>query len=285
MIYTIDNKSILLNLKINNLVIGFFDGIHLGHLKLFNSLNDEKFSVLTFNFTKHNTNPLFTFDERINQLIKIKNLENLIILDLNKVNFTSAEFIENFLKKWLIQNIVVGSDFRFGSDQQDVNYLKKFFNVTVINRDDLISSTNIKRLIKNGDIFAANKLLFNKYYYQSNVISGNKLGRELGYKTANFYYDDSLVLPSDGVYITSSILDDIEYMSVTFIGIPKTIDGKTQKQFETHLINYFGEDFYNKQLKVIFHKKIGNVIKYPSLSALKSGINKQIELAKKFFSK
>ena len=285
MIYTIDNKSILLNLKINNLVIGFFDGIHLGHLKLFNSLNGEKFSVLTFNFTKHNTNPLFTFDERINQLSKIKNLENLIILDLNKVNFTSVEFIENFLKKWLIKNIVVGSDFRFGSDQQDVNYLKKFFNVTVINRDDLISSTNIKRLIKNGDIFAANKLLFNKYYYQSNVISGNKLGRELGYKTANFYYDDSLVLPSDGVYITSSILDDIEYMSVTFIGIPKTIDGKTQKQFETHLINYFGGDFYNKQLKVIFHKKIGNVIKYPSLSALKSGINKQIELAKKFFSK
>ena len=211
--------------------------------------------------------------------------KNLIILDLNKVNFTSAEFIENFLKKWLIKNIVVGSDFRFGSDQQDLNYLKKFFNVTVINRDDLISSTNIKRLIKNGDIFAANKLLFNKYYYQSNVISGNKLGRELGYKTANFYYDDSLVLPSDGVYITSSILDDIEYMSVTFIGIPKTIDGKTQKQFETHLINYFGGDFYNKQLKVIFHKKIGNVIKYPSLSALKSGINKQIELVKKFFSK
>lgn len=283
MIYTINSKTIDFDLKIDNLVMGFFDGLHIGHWKLFTSIQNEKFSVLTFDFIKPNTKLLFPFADKIIQLEKLKNLEDLIVLDLNKINFTADEFIHLVLKKWSVKNIIVGADFKFGSDQKDVNYLKKFFHVIVIERDDNISSTNIKNLISTGDIESANQMLLNKYYYQSNVIHGMHLGQELGFRTANFLYPNDLVLPHDGVYITSSVLNNIEYQSITFIGIPKTIAGVTKKQFETHLIDYHGNNFYDSTLKVIFHKKIGNVIKYPSVSALKDGIIKQINFTKNFF--
>ena len=101
MIYTINSKTIDFDLKIDNLVMGFFDGLHIGHWKLFTSIKNEKFSVLTFDFIKPNTKLLFPFADKIIQLEKLKNLEDLIVLDLNKINFTADEFIHLVLKKMI----------------------------------------------------------------------------------------------------------------------------------------------------------------------------------------
>lgn len=284
MIYTIDKLDKNINLKTDNLIIGFFDGIHVGHNKLFK--NEGKTTVLTFNFFKKNTKQIFPLKKRIQIIQELYNPENIIIFDLEKINISAEQFINVFLKKWAFKKIVIGSDFKFGKDQKDVNYLRNFFNIDTIERnEDDVSTSLIKLKLMSGEIEAVNKLLLVYYSFTSIVVDGNKLGRELGYPTANFIYDDSYILPSDGVYITKTVLDNKEYKSLTFLGVPKTINGITNKQFETYILDYDGEEFYGKEITVFFFKKIDIVKKYNSLNDLVNGIKKQVELARKYFLK
>lgn len=282
MIYYINGYDDNINLSTDNLVIGFFDGLHNGHAKLFKNLKGNT-TVLTFNFLKKNQKPIYSLEERVEEIIEVYQLDNVIILDLQKINMNAIAFIENFLKKWNFNQIIVGDDFKFGSDQQDVNLLNRFFNVKIIVRNDNVSTTNIKKMIEQGDVESANLYLLQPYYYTSIVVKGQMLGRKLGFRTANFIYDANKVILGDGVYVTEAELNSVRYQAITFIGVPKTIAGVTSKQFETHLIDYDGPEFYDQELKVIFYKKIDNVKKYPNLNALVSGIKQQILEAKSYF--
>lgn len=282
MVYYINSYDDNINLSTDNLVIGFFDGLHIGHAKLFKNLKGNT-TILTFNFLKKNQKPIYSLQERIKEISQTYHPNNVIILDLQKINMNAITFIENFLKKWNFNQIIVGDDFKFGNDQQDVNFLNQFFNVNIITRNDNVSTTNIKKMIEQDDIESANQCLLQPYYYTSTVVEGQMLGRKLGFRTANFIYNTTKITPSDGVYITKAELNNISYQAVTFIGVPKTIAGITSKQFETHLIDYDGPEFYGQELKVIFYKKIGNVKKYPNLDALVLGIKQQILAAKSYF--
>lgn len=284
MIYTINKLTSKINLDTDNLIIGFFDGIHLGHNKLFHNLG--RTTILTFNFFKKNTKQIFPLNKRLDIINELYKPDNIIIFDLEKINVTAKYFIENYLKKWNFKQIIVGEDFKFGSDQKDVKYLKKCFPVNIVKRESNdVSTSLIKEKLMNGEIEIVNKFLLKPYSYVSEVIDGNKLGRKLGFPTANFFYDESYILPSDGIYITKSIINNKEYYSLTFLGIPKTINGITNKQFETYLIDYHGPEFYGEFLNVTFFTKIGEVKKYDNLNDLIIGIREQVEQARKYFLK
>lgn len=284
MIYTINKLSSEISLDTDNLVIGFFDGIHLGHDKLFH--NQGRTTVLTFNFFKRNMKQIFPLNKRLQIINELYNPENIIIFDLEQINMSADKFINEYLQKWSFKKIIVGADFKFGSDQKDVSYLKKYFPISIVDREyNDVSTSLIKMKLMSGEIEIVNKLLLIPYSYTSEVIDGNKLGRELGFPTANFFYDERYILPSDGVYITKSIIGNKEYSSLTFLGVPKTINGITNKQFETYLLDYKGLEFYGQQLTVTFFTKIGEVKKYDSLNDLVIGIKEQVEQARKYFLK
>lgn len=281
--YLIKELNNPVQLETDNLVIGFFDGIHHGHDKLFRDLSG-KTTVLTFNFMKKNNLPIYSLEKRINLINELYRPNSIVIMDLQKTNMDAITFINTFLKQWKFKQIVVGEDFKFGNDQLGVELLKKHFLVKDISRNgDDISTTKIKQFIANGDIEQANKNLLCEYSYTAIVIQGRQLGRQLGYKTANFIYDRNFVLPQDGIYITEAKLNDKWYQAITFIGAPETIDDVTSKQFETHLIDYNDGDFYGQELEVKFLKRLADTKKYASLNDLIEGIKIQVEQAKQYF--
>lgn len=284
MIYKINNINEIPTIKTNELIIGFFDGVHLGHKKLFDNVEIENFTVLTFNFMKKNSLPIYSLEERIKQLEDNFHPDNIVIIDLEKFNMSANDFINNVLLKWKFNKIIVGEDFKFGSDQKNIDLLKKYFNLDVIPRDmtNDISTTKIKKLITSGKIQDANSLLLTSYNYGDVVIHNTQQARLLGFPTANFLVEKNKVIPLDGVYISETLLNNKIYPSITFIGVPKTFNLQN-KYFETHLINYSGNDFYGEKINVKFIKRIDDVKKYPNIDELIKGIKSQVQITKDYF--
>ena len=284
MIYTVNKIEEVPSLKFDDLIIGFFDGLHTGHQKLFNQANGKRV-VLTFDFNKSNAKKLYSLQDKINIIQNNYDLIDIVILNLNKLNMTSQDFINLFLKKWNFKKIIVGEDFKFGSNQQNVELLKKYFDVEVIQRDlnNSVSTSKIKNEIVIGNIEDANKYLLQPYYYEDKVIKNTQQARLLGFPTANFLVDDSRTIPGDAIYITRTLFNQKYYPSITFIGIPKYKNANQLKHFETHLLDYDGPEFYGQNIKVEFFKKIDDVKKYNNVDDLIAGINNQIRMVREYF--
>lgn len=269
---------------IDNLVIGYFDGIHLGHKKLFKNLKGNT-CVLTFKNLVWKKPFLYELEDRIQQLDFLFHPEHIFVFDVMAENLTANEFVEKYLSNLNIKQIVVGDDFKFGKDQLGVDYLKNFFKVKVVKRDDHYSSTLIKEKIKNLEFDEANKMLVLPYYRSGNVIHNFKISRSLNYPTANLAINENLIKIKDGIYITKTLLKGETYFSTTFIGVPKTFKNITTKHFESFLIDYYHQEFYGEKIYVSFYQFIGKVKKYNSLSDLREGIAKQVQQTKDYFNK
>ena len=273
-----------INLNVNNLVIGFFDGLHKGHKKLFKDLSGS-ISVLTFINIPKKSEFLYPFEDRIEQLKKHFNVEHIFVFNVMELNMTAKEFIDFFLVKLQPNQIIVGSDFKFGSDQQCYQLLQNEFNLKIVERDVDYSSTNIRKLIKESRFDEANFQLLEPYYRSGKVIHSHKISRKIGFPTANIQNDESLIKLEDGVYISKTRLNDKEYLSTSFIGIPKTFENLTKPSFESYLIGYEGIEFYNQRIDIIFYKRIADVKKYNSINDLIEGIKSQVQETKEFFKK
>ena len=280
------NKDFLNNFennKVNNLVIGYFDGLHKGHQKLFDELVGDT-SVLTFENVPKKVGLLYDANERIRQLFSHFSINDVYVFDVAQNNMTAIEFINSYLKKINPKLIIVGEDFKFGSDQKDVNFLKDFFSVKVVARNDDYSSSNIKKMLANSEFDLANKELLENYYRSGVVVHNLKISRNLGFPTANIEYDEKFLKLQDGIYITKSIVKNKIYLSTSFIGIPKTFENITKPSFESYLIDYDGPEFYGEKIKIEFYKRIADVKKYDSIDELKKGIENQVQQTIEYFS-
>ncbi|GAA5414744.1 riboflavin biosynthesis protein RibF [Ureaplasma ceti] len=277
-----DNLSNLQNCTIDNLVIGFFDGIHKGHQKIFQNLTG-KTCVLTFTDMVWKAPFLYPLEERIQQLEQLFYPEHILIFDVMQHNLTAQEFIEQYLQPLKINQIVVGADFKFGKDQKGVEFLQQFYCVKVVSRDDEYASSTIKKYLMQAELQKANEMLVIPYYRVGQVIHNFQISRALNYPTANLRINDKLVTLPDGVYITQTRLQESQYNSTTFIGIPKTFENITTKHFESFLIDYVGPEFYDETIRVTFFEWIDPVKKYPSVAELKSGIQKQVQQTNEYF--
>ncbi len=255
------------NKQVDNLIIGHFDLIHKGHLNLLKNINN--FSILTFINNPSKTNNFYNNDNRLENLRQLS--KNIYYLDILKNNMDYLDFINLIKSKLNPSNIIVGTDFQFGKNKQgNLNHLKQHFNVIEIDKNN-ISTSNIKQLIKEGKIKQASDLLYNPLYFKNIVCHGKKIGRTIGYPTANIFYESNIHL-KEGSYKSKTIFKNETYNSISFIRKIK----KNLYIIETNIFN-FDKNLYGKEIKVILDKFIREPYKIKNIDELKLLIQKDIE--------
>lgn len=282
---TKNNINKINNLNIDNLIIGNFDGVHKGHIKLI--LKNKNNSILLIKNIPNKKEYIYNWNNKIKDIKATISPNNILIFDLKKDNCSALDFINNYLNNLKIKTISIGSDFIFGYDRQNIDYLRnhldKNIKLRVINRrKNSISTSKIKRKILLGKIKYINNFLLQKYNIHGKVVYGNQIASKiLGIPTANLKTKKNQIIPKDGIYLTCTLFKNKYYKSVTFIGKSKTFKTNSNKKIETHLINYKGLNFYKENINIIFIEKIGNVKKYNNVKDLKTDINNYILYANK----
>ena len=283
--------------------IGTFDGVHLGHqailkdmVKTAKEIGGETV-VITFyphpryvlNINAANLRFITTQEEKL-KLLEKSGVDNVVV-----VNFTkefSRVSSEDFIRDYIIKHInpvklVIGYDHHFGNNRMgDFSLLSEMqnkynFKLQRIEAHDVeniaVSSTKIRHSLQQGDVERANALLGYQFSYIGKVVSGNKIGRELGYRTANIDLEKEFrLIETSGVYATYVDYEGKEYKSMTYIGKKPTINNDEVENIEVHLFDFDG-DLYDKEIKVRFVKRIRGEQKFESLDALK----KQLQLDEK----
>ena len=282
----------------NIATIGSFDGIHIGHKKILQTLtkiakkNNGKSILITFwphpryVLKKNNDFKLLTsLDEKI-KLFEKNKIDILYIVDFSlKFSKISAnKFIENILlEKLKINCLLIGYNNNFGRNREgNIRYLeenKKKFDIDIISIpkqsvDKIsISSTKIREYLNNGKINSANRLLGRKYSINGKIVKGNGIGRKINFPTANIEIDEpKKLLPKSGVYAVEVILNRKIYLGMLNIGYNPTIKNE-KKSIEVNIFE-FSEDIYNNKISINFIRRIRNEKKFKNLNELKKQLIK-----------
>ena len=288
------------NIKIQNpvITIGSFDGLHKGHEKIISYLKKKSGKSVVFTFLEHPRKVLFpeqkfsllyTNDEKIEKFKQL-GIDYLIMFNFTKeiANLNADEFIKQILvDKIGIKSLIVGFNHSFGKNRQgnieNIKKLSRLYNFSVKKVDALlvdnikISSSIIRKLIESGEIITANKYLGYNYSISGTVISGKKIGRAIGFPTANISIADDKLIPENGVFAVDVKIKDKLYAGMLNIGFRPTLkENIATKQIEVHILN-FNENIYNKTISIIFKSKIRDEIKFNNIQELK----KQLLIDKK----
>ncbi|MFQ1047558.1 bifunctional riboflavin kinase/FAD synthetase [Avibacterium paragallinarum] len=289
------------------LTIGNFDGVHLGHRAVLRHLR-EKATALSLPMVVMLFEPqpseYFMGDKAPPRLMRLRDklsaLADLGVDYVVRIKFDRAFAslsAEQFIQEYLVQRLKVkflsiGDDFRFGAGRQgDFALLQQAgekYGFTVEDNcsfqlnEQRISSTAIRQALAEDDLAHAQQLLGKPYCIYGRVVQGNKLGRTIGFPTANIRLQRQ-VNPVKGVYaVKAKLPNGAEYKGVANIGRRPTINGVKQL-LEVHLFD-FKQDIYGQPLQVELCDKIRDEVKFPSFDALKEQIAKDVEVAKDYFS-
>lgn len=267
------------------LVLGYFDGLHRGHQALFDKARElaaEKnasISVLTFpespvlvfekfneDLLKHLTSP----DKRL-QLFEKNGVDFLYLTDFTShfAKLTSHDFLQKYIQKMNVVSIVVGFDYRFGSDHGDLSQLSDYDTYQIAQVSDSgekISSTRIRQAILDGNVSLANQLLGYAYEVSGVVVHGEARGRTIGYPTANIESKNYQYLPAIGVYIVDIEVAGKRYRGMASIGYNDTFGGQN-KTLEVNIFD-FHDEIYGELATVYFLKLIRGMIKFDGVDAL-----------------
>ena len=299
------NFSVSKNHKNSILLIGNFDGLHIGHQKLFNFAKKYKkkykikIGVLTFDpipkmfFNKKLKNfKISNLNQKINSFEKFK-IDFVVIKKFNKKfsEMNYKKFIDNILSKKLKPKyIFVSNNFRFGNKREgNVNKLKFFekkYNFKIINpkplkkKTKIISSTLIRKLISNGKINIVNRYLDRNWSIDGKVSVGRKMGRKIGFPTCNIKLND-YVIAKPGVYAVNILINKNKKLlrGIANLGYRPTFNQK-EILLEVHIFN-FSRNLYNKHLTIEFIDFIRKEKKFKNINQLKKQINLDIRKAKK----
>jgi len=304
--------------KINNscfksknsvVVIGFFDGVHLGHKKIIEVCvkRAKKISgtsiVLTFNKPPLNVIKSETYKKLIISYDeKIKIIESLGVDFIVTANFDSgfftlkpAQFCEDILnKKFHVREIFVGSGFCFGFKAEgDVYFLKRFFKpynikvneVTILKiNGEAVSSTNTRKYYSEGKIKKIKNLLGRNPQIEGVVVRGAGRGRRLGFPTANIDVYEDFIAPKDGVYLGTVEINgnkNKEFPAIINIGDKPTFE-ESKKWIEAFIIN-FRDNIYKRKIRINFLERLRDEIAFESEDKLISQMKMDLEYAKRYF--
>ncbi len=282
------------------LAIGVFDGVHCGHQKIIKGLVDscrkKGMTSLIFTFEIHprkillstSTNLetdhnrlLITLNQKIDILADL-GVDVIVISDFEQeiMNLEATEFVQSVLIETLkMKQMWVGTNYLFGKNRLgDIKLLEKLskerrFKLHIVEpvefEDELVSSTRIRKYLKQGDIRAANLLLGRQWTIVGTVIHGTKRGRILGYPTVNIKWDEEIVLPEEGVYAVKVKMDDEDYMAIANLGYRPTFIPGNEKElvFEVHILD-FNEEIYSKELNISFVKRIRDEMQFKDSDSL-----------------
>ena len=274
------------------LTIGTFDGVHIGHQKIIRDLvskaKEEDLCALVLTFFPHprmvlqkdtQLKMIDTLEEK-RQLLESLGVEILIVqpFTLEFSRLTAIEYTRDILVNGLnISKLIIGYDHRFGRNREaTVEDLKHFgldydFSVEEIPAQDIasiaVSSTKVRNAISAGEIKKANQYLGRPFSLCGSIVKGDKIGRKIGYPTANLDIKETYKLrPQNGVYLVQSHLNNQKYFGMMNVGKRPTVSGK-QIQTEIYFFDFDG-DLYGNKLKIELLEKIRNEQKYDSLESL-----------------
>ena len=298
----IDNYSEKILESNNYVALGSFDGLHKGHLSLINKAVEvaEKKNGKSMVFTFKNHHRCFMDRGFCSKLI-MENEKKIEILEDEKVDIlcfkdfdtefmklTPKEFIQLLIDKYNAKGIIVGFNYKFGyknlGNVKLLEELKEIFNYELYVIDkclydgDVISSTRIRNLILEGDVSEAAEMLSRPYSLTGEVVHGRKIGRTMGFPTANLDINKNLILPKVGVYYTNVKVNNNIYKGITNIGNNPTVNGK-KITIETYILD-FDEDIYGEHIEVSFIKKIRDGKKFNGLQELKEELERNKEFAR-----
>ncbi|EHO15173.1 MULTISPECIES: bifunctional riboflavin kinase/FAD synthetase [Myroides] len=290
--------------------LGTFDGVHVGHQMIIKKLVDSAKAnggeslVLTFFphprmvLKQDNSIRLLNTIEEKKELLKGLGLDNLVIqkFDLEFAQLSAEEFVKQVLvDKFNISKIIIGYDHRFGKNRTaDIHDLKAFgekygFEVEEISAQEIdhvsISSTKIRvALEEDGNMMLANEFLGYEYYFSGTVVHGKKLGRKLGFPTANIVVDeDYKLIPENGVYVVESELNGVKVMGMMSVGINPTFADHPYT-IEVNYLDWDG-DLYDQKLKVRILDRIRDELKFSGLDELIAKLKDDERVTREFFSR
>ena len=277
----------------STIIIGNFDGVHLGHQEIIKNCSKiaspNNFGILTFDphprdyFKKNDIEFKLTLKKQKYQMLEKMNVNFVVELkfDINLETLSPIKFVENILfNKLKVQKIIVGTDFRFGHKRSgDFELLKKLglqYKIDVFSLDlkksdnKAISSTRIRKALKEGELNKANKMLGYLHEIYGTVVHGDKRGRELGFPTINLELKN-VIVPKLGIYsclikILSPNFTDI-LKGVASIGTKPTF-GRNKANCEVYIFN-FSETIYGENVVISLVNFQREEIKYNSVEELK----------------
>lgn len=286
--------------------LGTFDGVHLGHTKIIERLlnassADQQSLILTFFphprmvLQKESDIKLLNTIAERTQLLDKAGLQNLIIHPFDQAfsRLTAEEFVKNILVDvFNIKKIIIGHDHRFGRNRTaNIDDLILFgkeygFEVEQISAQEIdevsISSTKIRNALNEGKIALANEYLGYNYFFSGTVIHGKKLGRTIGFPTANLKISESYkLIPAQGVYAVQCLIANQLVNGMLNIGTNPTVEGQNLS-IEVHLLDFEG-DLYDQEITVELVKRIRDEKKFESVEALKMQLEKDRLFAQQLF--
>lgn len=291
------------------MALGFFDGVHIGHAALLDKTKqraaeiDAMPSVLTFDV--HPDTLVFNAEvPLINSAIGRKDIinrcfgiDNVVFIHFNQkvMHMDWREFIDELINELDIAWLVVGHDFCFGyKGLGTAPRLKEYCAekgvgcdiIEPVCRDGIVvSSTEIRKLIQNGEIEKANEYLGHPHMLSDTVRSGYHLGTKMGTPTINMKIPEGVIIPRHGVYAAKVILDDgSEHISVTNVGVRPTVSDADAVSVESFILDFDG-NLYDKQARVEFFSFLRDERKFDDISSLGEQIKCDAEEARAYFAK
>lgn len=288
----------------STVAIGTFDGVHIGHQAIVRSAIEDaqrnQRPALIFTFDRHPAE--LVAPDRVPGYLTTPSQRLRLLSELNPsaivvAHFDAAlsqlapdEFVQGILKDKLnAQAIVVGKNFYFGRGRSgDVAYLERsqerfgyrLCDLEAVEADgEPASSTRIRELLRQGEIEKAERILGRPYLLAGEVAQGLRLGRTLGFPTANLSLEVQQVVPLDGIYAVQVILEDGRTLKgACSIGVRPTIEG-AGRSIETYLLD-FDEDIYGRKMEIRFVRRLREERKYDSLDALTAQIERDVAEAR-----
>ncbi len=273
--------------------LGFFDGLHLGHIEVIRralTRGGASSVVFTFNdktplpkFCGQKGNCIITYHQKTELFAKI-GADFLYAPDFSALQDECAEeFVEGILRRRLCAAYVVcGYDFRFGKGGAGDGALLQSLCaargiacevVPPVRVDgEIVSSTEIRRLIRAGEIARANRLLGYELSYQLPVVRGNAVGRTIGFPTINQMIPEEMVRPKKGVYKSWAIAGGRTFRGITNIGVRPTVSSTGETVMETHIVGFHG-DLYGQTVKIALREYLRDEVKFASVGELKAQLN------------
>lgn len=289
--------------------IGFFDGVHLGHRFLINELKEVAqarhlpSAVITFPEhpravlqSDYQPKLLNSFEEKLD-LLASTGVDYCIVLDftVKLSRLTAQEFISNILAdNFHVGALLIGYDHRFGRDRKDgfEQYVAygAACGMEVIKASPYdegrtaVSSSEIRSLLANCRVEEAERLLTYPYQLRGTIVNGYKVGRKLGFPTANIQVDEPFkIIPGIGVYAVWVYLKDERYKGMLYIGDRPTLENGNNITLEVNILDFSG-DIYNNEITVAFIYYVRGDVKFGSLEELKEQLGRDRETVDKLLT-
>ncbi len=283
--------------------LGFFDGLHKGHMALvdevidYSEQHDMVKAVMTFDhypqyvlgYVKEE-NVITTIADR-EKLLKEKGIDYLFVIEFTKevATLTPQEFIEEYLIKQNIKAIVCGFDFRFGSKNAgQLSDLEAIPNThlsviePVIYKGEKISSSRIRENLDMGNVEEISELLGRPYVINGNVIKGRQIGRTIGFPTANLEYL-KYYLPKNGVYAVKVLIGEQDYMGMCNVGVNPTVGELNKRSLEVNIFDFEG-DLYNQNINIAFYKRMREEMMFNGVDQLKNQLSQDQKAIISYFN-